>query len=83
MSKEKKQMTAEEMQSFIEKVGRSELYEELEDLSKGEYKLVRPNSNPYPRYLKAVRVSLIALGYDEGWVESTFRDALEARYYNN
>lgn len=31
-------------------------------------------------YLKAIRVSLLALHYDRDWVESTFRDALEYYY---
>jgi len=34
----------------------------------------------YPRYLKAVRVTLVSLGFDEEWVDTDFRDALEAQY---
>ena len=80
MSNTAKIMTNEEMKDFIEKVGRTELFDEKEDLANANYKLVRGNTDPYPRYLKAVRVSLVALGYDEKWVEGEFRDALEARY---
>ncbi len=31
-------------------------------------------------YLKAIRVSLDALGYDRDWLNSTFRNALEYYY---
>lgn len=34
----------------------------------------------YPRYLKAVRVTLVSLGFDKEWVNTDFRDALEAQY---
>lgn len=33
-------------------------------------------------YLKAVRVTLEALGYDLGWIQDTFRPALEAYYWD-
>lgn len=62
-------MTEKEMMEFIRGVGRSELWDELKD---------RPKQ--YPRYLKAVRVSLVELGYDEEWVDTTFREALESYY---
>ena len=65
----KKIMTEEQMLNYIEDIGRSELFEEMK------------TSRQYPRYLKAIRVSLIALGYDAYWVEHEFRDALEERYY--
>ena len=62
-------MTAQQMMDFIKGIGRSELWDELEERPKG-----------YPRYLKAVRVSLVELGYDEQWVDTTFRTALEKEY---
>lgn len=31
-------------------------------------------------FCKALRVSLLALGYDEEWVETTFRETLENEY---
>lgn len=68
-------MTKEEMDAFIEKIGRSELYDELESMNKAIPRI------PYSRYLKAVRVSLVALGYDEKWVDTEFRDALEKKYH--
>ena len=34
----------------------------------------------YPRYLKAVRVTLVSLGFDKEWVNTDFRDALVAQY---
>lgn len=61
-------MDKDEMNKFIENIGRTELYDEIH------------NSNGYPRYIKAVRASLIALGYDEEWVDSEFRNAIEKRY---
>ena len=36
--------------------------------------------NGYPRYIKAVRVSLVEMGYDEQWVDTEFRDAIEKKY---
>lgn len=62
-------MTEQQMMDFIKGIGRSELWDELEE---------RPNK--YPRYLKAVRVTLVELGYDEQWVDTTFRTALEKEY---
>lgn len=64
-----KTMAKEEMNNFIKKVGRTELYDEMKE---------RPGKNL--RYLKAVRVSLVSLGYDERWVDDEFRTALEAAY---
>ena len=61
-------MDKDKMNKFIEDIGRSELYDEIH------------NSNGYSRYIKAIRASLIALGYDEEWVNSEFRDAIEKRY---
>ena len=71
-------MTESELNNFIEKVGRSELYDEIKDCNAGKFSASNPH--PYPRYLKAVRVVLITLGYDAAWVEGTFADALERRY---
>lgn len=62
-------MTEQKMLDFIKGIGRSELWDEFEE---------RPNK--YPRYLKAVRVTLVELGYDEQWVDTTFRTALEKEY---
>ena len=69
----KKVMTDEQLAYFINNVGRLELFEELEDFRSGRYILVRHNTpHPYPRYLKAIRATLVTLGYDEQWV-SCFR----------
>ena len=74
-------MTEEAMYAFIENIGRAETFDELEDVFSDRSVFVRPNCpHPYPRYLKAVRVSLVELGYDEKWVDTVFRDALEERY---
>ena len=62
-------MTEQKMMEYIKGIGRSELWDELED---------RPKE--YPRYLKAIRVSLVELGFDEEWVGTTFRTALEKEY---
>lgn len=61
-------MNKDKMNKFIENIGRTELYDEIH------------NSNGYPRYIKGVRASLVALGYDEKWVDSEFRNAIEKRY---
>jgi hypothetical protein len=73
-------MDEDEMWIFIESIGRTELYDEIEDLNNKNYTLVRRNGIPSSRYLKAIRVSLVAQGYDEQWVDTTFRDALEKQY---
>lgn len=67
-------MTEEEMNQYIDNIGRTELFDEIRHI------VSNPPHHPYPRYLKAIRVSLVALGYDETWVNTTFRDALEKRY---
>lgn len=65
-------MTDGTMNDFIEQIGRAELYEELDSMTQ--------QNAWYPRYLKAVRVTLITVGYDFNWVETRLREALEARY---
>ena len=59
---------------LVNKVGRSELFDEISSM-----KVAMPKI-PYPRYLKAVRVTLVSLGFDEEWVDADFRDALETKY---
>ena len=74
-------MEEDEMYKYIENIGRTELFDEIEDVNSDKYILVRHNCpHPYPRYLKAIRVSLVAQGYDAHWVDTEFRDALEKRY---
>lgn len=67
-------MNHSDMMKFIDGIRRVELEEEIET-----YKNATPRI-PYPRYLKAVRVTLISLGYCQTWVETVFRDALEEKY---
>lgn len=71
-------MDKEEMLYYIDSIDRTELYIEKDDAKKFAHNGTMWNG--YPRYLKAIRVSLIAMGYDEQWVETIFRDALEAKY---
>lgn len=73
-------MSHQEMMQYIKDVGRTELFQELEDLRNKNYSMIRRNTVPSSRYLKAICVSLVALGYDEQWVDTTFRDALETEY---
>lgn len=68
-----KVMDEDELNDFVCSIDRAELDLELE-----ERKKIGPQS--YPRYLKAVRVTLIALGYDEEWVETVLKDALKRKY---
>lgn len=69
-------LTNEEMKNFIVKVGRSELFEELKQMSEGNAVMRIPSS----RYLKAIRATLHTLGFDAKWIDTTFRDALEEYY---
>lgn len=69
-----KTMTEEEMNTYIENIERTGLLAEVRHI------ISNPPHHPYPRYLKAICVSLVTLGYDETWVNTTFRDALEKRY---
>ncbi len=64
----KKTMTNEEMNAFFEKVGRSELYADIR------------THGTYSRYLKGIRSTLVALGYDARWVEGVFRDRMDAYF---
>lgn len=73
-------MDEDEMWMFIESIGRTELYEEIEDMNGQSHLAVRRGRQPSSRYLKAIRVALVAQGYDEQWVDTTFRDALEKQY---
>lgn len=74
-------MDENEMIDYINNIGRTELFDEIEDVYSDKYMLVRHNCpHPYPRYLKAIRVSLVEQGYDEKWVEGKFKTALENKY---
>ena len=73
-------MTENEMNDYIEKIGRSELFEEIDDLRNPMYAMIRRNGVPYPRYLKAILVSLVEQGYDQEWVTTNFKRSLEDKY---
>lgn len=59
---------------LVNNIGREELFDEICSMKSAVPRIA------YPRYLKAVRVTLISLGFDEEWVDTDFRDALEAQY---
>lgn len=59
---------------LIDNISRVELFDEIDSMKSAVPKI------SYPRYLKAVRVTLVSLGFDEKWVDTDFRDALEVRY---
>lgn len=73
MMKEKK-MTEDQMYSFIDNIDGNELHEELRNI------YIEKTQTGYPKYLKAIQVSLIALGYDSTWVNTEFRYLLEETY---
>lgn len=76
-------MSHREMDYFIDHVGRSELFDELKYIKKHGYIKDNDPSSMFGKksmYLKAVRASLIALGYDSDWIEGEFRTALEKKY---
>ena len=56
-------MTNDELNSFFKKVARSESYDK--------------GGNNVWGFNKGVRATLIALGYDENWIETIFRDKYE------
>ena len=67
-------LNEQETKELVKNVSRVELFDEISSTKDIVVKA------PYPRYLKAVRVTLISLGFDEKWVDTDFRDALEAQY---
>lgn len=71
-----KKMDDDEMMRFVAAVGRSELFDELRYLRQ---RYGSECKSSY--YLKAVRATLCSLGYDDQWIETTLRDALEHYYY--
>ena len=73
-------MDKDEMNKFIENIGRCELYEEIQDSKLRRGDRGKMQWNGYPRYIKAIRVSLVEMGYDERWVDTKFRDAIEKKY---
>jgi hypothetical protein len=81
MKNNKRIMTLAEMQTFIKQVGRSELFDELKFIKNREYfnpcTLIGRDSI----YLKAITISLMALDYDEKWVQGPFTSLLN-HYYN-
>jgi hypothetical protein len=73
-------MDKDEMNKFIENIGRMELYDEVHDSKLRRGERLKMKWNGYPRYIKAIRVSLVEMGYDEQWVDTEFRDAIEMKY---
>lgn len=73
-------MDEDEMNKFIENIGRMELYDEVHDSKLRIGERLKMKWNGYPRYIKAIRVSLVEMGYDEQWVDTEFRDAIEMKY---
>ena len=69
-----KKMTEDQMYSFIETINKNELHEELRKI------YIEKSQIGYPKYLKAILVSLTALDYDSTWVNTTFRCLLEETY---
>lgn len=59
---------------LVNNIGREELFDEIRSMKSAVSRIA------YPRYLKAVRVTLVSLGFDEEWVDTDFRNALEAQY---
>lgn len=74
-----KRMTPEEVVSFVRDIGRKELFDEIRE-NRDPALRFEYHGNRYPRYLKAVRVVMVELGYNEEWVDTVFRDALEDYY---
>ena len=70
-------MTDDEMVTFVNLIGRFELTDELA-YTDALYEI--GIGDRYPKYLKAVRASVWAMGFDEEWVEHEFRHALEYVY---
>lgn len=73
-------MRDDELTRFINDIGRCELYDELREFQKPEYRLVARHSIPESRYLKAVKVTLVALGYDATWVATVVDKKLRQKY---
>lgn len=73
-------MTKDEMMQFIKDIGRCELFDEMEDAKNLAHVFTTWSGKSC--YLKAVRVTLVTLGYDEQWVDTEFKNALEDYYYN-
>lgn len=71
---EQKKMTEDQMCLFIDTIDRYELQEELRKI------YIEKSQVGYPKYLKAILVSLTALDYDSTWVNTTFRYLLEKTY---
>lgn len=70
-------MSQEQMYQYIEDIGRCELYDELEQ-NRSPHAIFQKDRSL--KYLKAIRASLIALGFSQEWVETEFKQALEERY---
>ena len=69
-----KEFTAEELDEFIDNVGRAELFDERD----GTLDYLSAGKSIY--YRKAVLATLEALGYDTNYVVTTVRDAYDAKY---
>lgn len=59
---------------LVNNIGKEELFDEIRSMKSTVPRIA------YPRYLKTVRVTLLSLGFDEEWLDTDFRDALEVQY---
>ena len=79
--RKKKVMDENEMRTFLHAIGRDELNQEKKLMAFLQNSpFCGHEQYGYPRYLKAIRVSLIAQGCDPAWVEGVFRRELDAMY---
>lgn len=67
-------LNEEATKELVNNIARKELFDEIRSMKSAVPRI------SYPRYLKAVRVTLVSIGFDEEWVNTDFRDALEAQY---
>lgn len=79
-----KKLEKDELDAFVAQLNKQNIIDDRKNkyrLAKYDAAVFDENERPlikfYPDYLKGVRDTMIALGYDECWVNDTFRKALE------
>ena len=79
-----KKLEKDELEAFVAKLNKQNVIDDRNNkyrLAKYDAAVFTDEDRPfikfYPDYLKGVKDAMLALGYDEGWINDTFKKALE------
>lgn len=78
-----RKMSEKEVEYFLSHIVREEMLEDIYDAVNKRGFYGEGIGHKYPRYLKAVKVSVVTFGFDCQWVYGEFDERLSEKYYNS